>query len=183
MVAFEYHQKNMKELKSNKMYKLQLLAALFLATSCSTYSEQFVQNYITDDWEDVRNESILVFPQKNGYCFEQNSIIRQIEYSDYSKLYHDYSSFLLNLLNGNVDLGYENPEKIYRFDRLPNLTKPFFMNKYLKKIGDSNEYSIYGFKQTITKEKELGIVKMMFDSGYYVLRSDYSAEYLFLQIR
>ena len=52
------------------------------------------------------------------------------------------------------------------------------LKKYL--LWDES-YLEFRFKQRLKTEKEMGIVKMMFDNGYYVLWDDYSAEYLFLR--
>lgn len=156
---------------------LALLIVLSLSLSCSSYSASFVDLYSCKDCDYV-NEAILVFPSGKMYCFVANDIVRQIIYPKYRIDYQNYELFLKELFRGKLCVEAGTISSIERYDLAP----PFIVDRIIKKylLWDES-YLEFRFKQRLRIEKELGIVKMMFDNGYYVLWDDYSAEYLFLQ--
>lgn len=156
---------------------LALLIVLSSLFSCSSYSVPFVELYSCEDCYHV-NEAILVFPSGKKYCFVANDIVRQIIYPKYRIDYPNYELFLKELFRGKLCVEAGTISRIERYDLAP----PFIVNRIIKKylLWDES-YLEFRFKQRLKKEKEMGIVKMMFDNGYYVLWDDFSAEYLFLQ--
>ena len=156
---------------------LALLIVLSSLLSCSSYSASLVDLYSCEECDYV-NEAILVFPSGKKYCFVANDIVRQIIYPEYRIDYPNYELFLKELLRGKLCIETGTISRIERYDLAP----PFIVDRIIKKylLWDES-YLEFMFKQRLKKEKEMGIVKMMFDNGYYVLWDDYGAEYLFLQ--
>ena len=152
-----------------------LLIVLSLLLSCSPYSEQFANRY-SKRIDSITNDAIIVFPQGNKYCFLENDIIRQIYYPAFCAEYMDYGQFLLDLLRGRIDIPYDGGEEIVRFDKTPSFARIFLRRRFLEYDSLGHHYV---FKKGIQEEEVYGIVKMMFDSGYFVFFSDFDAVYLF----
>ena len=152
-----------------------LLIVFVILLSCSPYSEQFIERY-SQDIDSIKNDAIIVYPKGGGFCFVENDIIRQIFYPDFCAAYNDYGLFLHDLLRGKIDIPYDGEKEIVRFDKTPACAKRFLRNRYLE--YDSSEH-FYVFKKDIQEKEMYGIIKMMFDSDYYVFFSDFDAEYLF----
>lgn len=147
-----------------------------LFSSCSRYSEKFVEKYL--NYEDYKGgTAIIVYPKDDGFCFVHNDEIRQILYPKYGPNYPDYQSFLKDLLNGKVDVKFDGQTRITRFDKLSRAKKQALIDEYL---NYDESVQVYEFKKRLNKVDELGIVKMMFDMGYYVYWNDHAAEYLFV---
>ena len=153
-----------------------LLAGMSLFSSCSRYSEKFVEKYL--NYEDYKGgTAIIVYPKDDGFCFFENDVIRQIFYPQYGTNYPDYQSFLRDLLNGKVDVKRDAQTKITRFDKVSRKKKQALIEEYLN-FDDSIKK--YEFKKRSNLADELGIVKMMFDMGYYVYWNDHAAEFGFI---
>ena len=147
-----------------------------LFSSCSRYSEKFVEKYL--NYEDYKGgTAIIVYPKDDGFCFVHNDEIRQILYPKYGPNYPDYQSFLKDLLNGKVDVKFDGQTRITRFDKLSRAKKQALIDEYL---NYDESVQVYEFKKRLNKVDELGIVKMMFDMGYYVYWNDYAAEFGFI---
>ena len=152
-----------------------LLAGMSLFSSCSRYSEKFVEKYL--NYENYKGgTAIIVYPKDDGFCFVHNDEIRQILYPKYGPNYPDYQSFLKDLLNGKVDVKLD-ASRITRFDKVSNNKKQALIEEYLN-FDDSIKK--YEFKKRSNLADELGIVKMMFDMGYYVYWNDHAAEFGFI---
>ena len=159
-----------------KILFLILLAGMSLFSSCSRYSEKFVEKYL--NYEDYKGgTAIIVYPKDDGFCFFENDVIRQIFYPQYGTNYPDYQSFLRDLLNGKVDVKRDAQTKITRFDKASRKKKQALIDEYL---NYDESVKVYEFKKRINKADELGIVKMMFDMGYYVYWNDHAAEFGFI---
>ena len=159
-----------------KILFLILLAGMSLFSSCSRYSEKFVEKYL--NYEDYKGgTAIIVYPKDDGFCFFENDVIRQIFYPQYGTNYPDYQSFLRDLLNGKVDVKRDAQTKITRFDKVSRKKKQALIEEYLN-FDDSIKK--YEFKKRSNLADELGIVKMMFDMGYYVYWNDHAAEFGFI---
>ena len=143
--------------------------------SCSPYSEQFAERY-SKRINSITNDAIIVFPQGNKYCFLENDIIRQIYYPAFCAEYMDYGQFLLDLLRGRIDIPYDGGEEIVRFDKTPSFARRILRRKFLEYDSLRHHYVL---KKGIREKEMYGIVKMMFDSGYFVFFSDFDAVYLF----
>ena len=153
-----------------------LLAGMSLFSSCSRYSEKFVEKYL--NYEDYKGgTAIIVYPKDDGFCFFENDVIRQIFYPQYGTNYPDYQSFLRDLLNGKVDVKRDAQTKITRFDKASSKKKQALIDEYL---NYDESVKVYEFKKRLNKADELGIVKMMFDMGYYVYWNDHAAEFGFI---
>lgn len=154
---------------------LEIIIVLTSLFSCSSAS--IVDLYSCEKC-DYGDEAILVFPYGKMYCFVANDIVRQIIYPKFQIDYPNYESFLKELLRGKLCVETGTISRIERYDLAP----PFIVDRVIKKylLWDES-YLEFRFKQRLKTEKEMGIVKMMFDNGYYVLWDDYSAEYLFLR--
>ena len=147
-----------------------------LFSSCSRYSEKFVEKYL--NYEDYKGgTAIIVYPKDDGFCFVPNDEIRQIFYPKFDTDYPDYQSFLLDLLNGKVDVKFDGQTRITRFDKLSRAKKQALIDEYL---NYDESVQVYEFKKRLNKVDELGIVKMMFDMGYYVYWNDHAAEFGFI---
>ena len=157
-----------------------LLAGMSLFSSCSRYSEKFVEKYL--NYEDYKGgTAIIVYPKDDGFCFVHNDEIRQIFYPKYGTNYPDYQSFLLALLNGKVDVKYDAQKRITRFDKVSRAKRQALIDEYLSPFLTADSLKVYEFKKRCNEEDELGIVKMMFDLGYYVHWNDHAAEYAFVE--
>ena len=152
------------------------LAGMILFISCSHYSDEFIEKYLHYGW-DEGGSAIIVYPQDEGFCFFENDVIRQILYPQYGANYLDYQSFLRDLLNGKVEVKRDAQTKITRFDKVSRKKKQALINGYL---SYDESVKVYEFKKRLNKADELGIVKMMFDMGYYVHWNDYAAEFFFV---
>jgi hypothetical protein len=152
------------------------LAGMILFISCSHYSDEFIEKYLHYGW-DEGGSAIIVYPQDEGFCFFENDVIRQILYPQYGANYLDYQSFLRDLLNGKVGVKRDAQTKITRFDKVSRKKKQALINEYL---SYDESVKVYEFKKRLNKADELGIVKMMFDMGYYVHWNDYAAEFVFV---
>ena len=155
---------------------LMCLAGMILFISCSRYSDEFIEKYLHYGW-DEGGTAIIVYHKDDGFCFVHNDEIRQIFYPKYGTDYPDYQSFLLDLLNEKVDVNYDAQTKITRFDKASRKKKQALIDEYL---NYDESVKVYEFKKRLSKADELGIVKMMFDMGYYVYWNDHAAEYLFV---
>lgn len=156
-----------------------LLAGMSLFSSCSRYSEQFVEKYL--NYEDYKGgTAIIVYPKDDGFCFVHNDEIRQILYPKYGPNYPDYQSFLKDLLNGKVDVKLD-ASRITRFDKVSRAKRQALIDEYLSPFLTADSLKVYEFKKRCNEEDELGIVKMMFDLGYYVHWNDHAAEYAFVE--
>lgn len=151
------------------------LAGMVLFISCSHYTAKFTEKYL-DYKSDLGGTAIIVYPKDDGFCFVQNNEIRQILYPKYGPNYPDYQSFLKDLLNGKVDVKLD-ASRITRFDKVSNNKKQALIEEYLN-FDDSIKK--YEFKKRSNLADELGIVKMMFDMGYYVYWNDHAAEFGFI---
>ena len=157
-----------------------LLAGMSLFSSCSRYSEKFVEKYL--NYEDYKGgTAIIVYPKDDGFCFVHNDEIRQILYPKYGPNYPDYQSFLKDLLNGKVDVKFDGQTRITRFDKLSRAKKQALIDEYLSPFLTEGGLKVYEFKKRSALEDELGIVKLMFDLGYYVHWNDHAAEYAFVE--
>ncbi len=154
-----------------------LLIVFDILLSCSPYSEQFAERY-SQDIDSIKNDAIIVYPQGGEFCFVENDIIRQFFYPGFRAEYKDYGLFLLDLLRGRICIPYDGEKEIARFDKAPSCTRRFLRKKYL--VYDSSRH-FYIFKNGIQEKEMYGIIKMMFDSGYYVFFSDFDAEYTFCE--
>lgn len=152
-----------------------LLIVFFILLSCSPYSKHFAERY-SQDIDSIINDAIIVYPKGGDFCFVENDIIRQFFYPDFRDEYEDYGLFLLNLLRGRIEIPYDGEKEIVRFDKTPSCARRFLRNRYLE-YDSSGHFFI--FKKGIQEKEMYGIIKMMFDSGYYVFISDFDAEYLF----
>ena len=79
-------------------------------------------------------------------------------------------------MNGKVDVKLD-ASRITRFDKVSNNKKQALIEEYLN-FDDSIKK--YEFKKRSNLADELGIVKMMFDMGYYVYWNDHAAEFGFI---
>lgn len=149
---------------------------MILFISCSRYSDEFIEKYLHYGWDEGVS-AIIVYPKDDGFCFFENDVIRQIFYPQYGTNYPNYQSFLRDLLNGKVDVKRDAQTKITRFDKASRKRKQALIDEYL---NYDESVKVYEFKKRLNKADELGIVKMMFDMGYYVHWNDYAAEYLFV---
>ena len=163
----------------NRILFLILLAGMSLFSSCSRYSEKFVEKYL--NYEDYKGgTAIIVYPKDDGFCFVHNDEIRQILYPKYAPNYPDYQSFLKDLLNGKVDVKLD-ASRITRFDKVSRAKRQALIDEYLSPFLTADSLKVYEFKKRCNEEDELGIVKMMFDLGYYVHWNDHAAEYAFVE--
>ena len=150
-----------------------------LFSSCSRYSEKFVEKYL--NYEDYKGgTAIIAYPKDDGFCFVHNDEIRQILYPKYGPNYPDYQSFLKDLLNGKVDVKLD-ASRITRFDKVSRAKRQALIDEYLSPFLTADSLKVYEFKKRCNEEDELGIVKMMFDLGYYVHWNDHAAEYAFVE--
>ena len=156
------------------------LAGMVLFTSCSHYTAEFTEKYL-DYKSDLGGTAIIVYPKDDGFCFVHNDEIRQIFYPKFGTDYPDYQSFLLNLLNGKVDVKFDGQTRITRFDKASSAKKTALIEEYLSQSLTEGGLKVYEFKKRSNLEDELGIVKMMFDLGYYVHWNDHAAEYAFVE--
>ena len=156
------------------------LAGMVLFISCSHYTAKFTEKYL-DYKSDLGGTAIIVYPKDDGFCFVHNDEIRQILYPKYGTNYLDYQSFLLDLLNGKVDVKLDGQTRITLFDKLSRAKKQALIDEYLSPFLTEEGLKVYEFKKRSDLEDELGIVKLMFDLGYYVHWNDHAAEYAFVE--
>lgn len=156
------------------------LAGMILFISCAHYTAKFTEKYL-DYKSDLGGTAIIVYPKDDGFCFVPNDEIRQIFYPKYGTNYPDYQSFLLALLNGKVDVKYDAQKRITRFDKVSRAKRQALIDEYLSPFQTADSLKVYEFKKRCNEEDELGIVKMMFDLGYYVHWNDHAAEYAFVE--
>ena len=156
------------------------LAGMVLFISCSHYTAKFTEKYL-DYKSDLGGTAIIVYPKDDGFCFVHNDEIRQIFYPKFGTDYPDYQSFLLNLLNGKVDVKFDGQTRITRFDKASSAKKTALIEEYLSQSLTEGGLKVYEFKKRSNLEDELGLVKMMFDLGYYVHWNDHAAEYAFVE--
>ena len=156
------------------------LAGMVLFISCSHYTAKFTEKYL-DYKSDLGGTAIIVNPKDDGFCFVHNDEIRQILYPKYGTNYPDYQSFLLDLLNGKVDVKFDGQTRITRFDKVSSAKKKALIDEYLSPFLTEGGLKVYEFKKRSALEDKLGIVKLMFDLGYYVHWNDHAAEYAFVE--
>ena len=156
------------------------LAGMVLFISCSHYTAKFTEKYL-DYKSDLGGTAIIVYSKDDGFCFVHNDEIRQIFYPKFGTDYPDYQSFLLNLLNGKEDVKFDGQTRITRFDKASSAKKTALIEEYLSPSLTEGGLKVYEFKKRSNLEDELGIVKMMFDLGYYVHWNDHAAEYAFVE--
>ena len=156
------------------------LAGMILFISCAHYTAKFTEKYL-DYKSDLGGTAIIVYPKDDGFCFVPNDEIRQIFYPKYGTNYPDYQSFLLALLNGKVDVKFDGQTRITRFNKASSAKKTALIEEYLSLSLTEGGLKVYEFKKRSNLEDELGIVKMMFDLGYYVHWNDHAAEYAFVE--
>ena len=152
-----------------------IIVLLLLLPLHSTYSEDFVARY-SDNYANNDN-TFLVIQRDKGCIIVENIMFRQFEYPLHVDRYNSYHSFLMDVLNDtSVVLHYKWEEiRIKPYLCRTQRQRERIMAKYL--FRDSNNRIM--FNKNLSKKKEYGIIKLMFDYGYFIGRTDYSALWLF----
>lgn len=151
---------------------------LLLLAQPYTYSDGFVARY-SENGAYNNGNAYLVIQRNKGCIIVENTMFRQFEYPLHSDYYNTYHSFLCEVLNNpSIPLFY-NWEEISIspcFKRAPKRIERF-MNKYM--FRDSNDR--IRFKKKLSNRREYGLMKALFDYGYFIGRTDYSAFWFFYE--
>ena len=141
------------------------------------YSYSFVGKYASDT-EGDNSEVYLVIPKgAESFIFVKNEIFRQLEFREQNDKYDLYSDFLFNVMNNPDFTLLENWHsiRVTSFYKMPIRKQ----NRILKNslyIDDNNHIR---FKKNYSTRKKFGIIKLMFDRGYFVGKMDYQAYWFF----
>ena len=80
-----------------------------------------------------------------------------------------------------MDVKFGGQTRITRFDKVSSAKKKALIDEYLSPFLTEGGLKVYEFKKRSALEDKLGIVKLMFDLGYYVHWNDHAAEYAFVE--
>ena len=153
-----------------------LVTFIFLMKLCpASYSSEFVARY--GESTDNNDYVYLVIPRENGFVFVENSMFRLFEYSVHSQQFESYQDFLYQVLNDKSYVLYEQwkPQRIRDYSQLDKKRQDKLLNNYLY----CDEENRYRFKRRLPDRKLYGIIKLMFDRGYFVGKMDYQAYWFF----
>lgn len=129
---------------------------------------------IIDRYANDASEAFIVINDSAGCYYVLNGVLKQIVFQDYGNKYeNNYSAFLSDLLKGSIELTEFQHYKLRK--RILKLSTSSVINQYLQ-TGPKESLS---FKRKKTKQTMITIMKLMFDSGYYVLFDDYRGEFYF----
>lgn len=154
------------------LFFLVLISSNLLASSLihPKYDLSFVERYSMEG-----RCVILVCPCNDGYCLIDNEIMKQLVYTQYPE-YENYTTFLSDVLNKRIMLTRKG-SSIIRYDNCPPVLKPMIIHLYLKKSETHPDVLI--FRNNLAEHTRVGMMKMMFDMGYYLIEDDYSGEVYF----
>ena len=155
------------------------LITIFLLTNlCSApYSSEFVARY--GERAGNNDHVYLVIPRENDYVFVENIMFRTFEYPVHSQQFDSYQNFLYYVLNDKSIVLYKQwkPQGIRDYSQLDKNRQDRLIKKYLY----CDEENRFRFKRRLPHRKIYGLIKLMFDRGYYVGRMDYQAYWFFYE--
>lgn len=147
---------------------------LILFTLChplpNKYNNDFISPYLVDNLD-----AVIIYPCSRGYAYTENIVLRQVVFTNHPQ-YNSYHDFLSDLLNEKIFI-YRSGTKIKHFDRYPYIAKKLIVKYYLKQSEENKQDFV--FKRVLDENKKLGIMKLMFDSGYFITVDDYSGTVYF----
>ena len=155
------------------------LITIFLLTNlCSApYSSEFVARY--GEMAGNNDHVYLVIPRENDYVFVENIMFRTFEYPVHSQQFESYQNFLYYVLNDKSFVLYKQwkPQGIHDYTQLDKNRQDRLIKKHLY----CDEEKRFRFKRRLPHRKIYGLIKLMFDRGYYVGRMDYQAYWFFYE--
>ena len=155
------------------MVKIKIL--FIIVTLChfflpNKYNDDFISPYLVDNLD-----AVIIYPCSRGYAYTENIVLRQVVFTNHPQ-YTSYHDFLSDLLNEKIVI-YRSGIKMKHFDRYPYIAKQLIVKYYLKRSEENKQDFV--FRRVLDDKKKLGVMKVMFDSGYFISVDDYSGTVYF----
>lgn len=153
-----------------------LIAIIMALNVCAeSYSSEFVTNYSNVYLNN--DDTYLVIPRENGYVLVKNIYFKVFEYPLHKEQFASYHDFLCAVLNDKtIELIYHkwNEIRIKPLSFKSEEEKEHWLNRRLQ-----NDDGRLKFSQHINNRVKYRILKLMFDSGYYVGKMEYDSYWYF----